>query len=93
MRHQIRPFKVDVADAMGAEEISFEDLLGEEEAPPARPPASLRELLTEGFPCHGGLDALAAIESMSDPDPRMAEVRKGFLQMLEAQRRGAKPAS
>lgn len=75
---------------MGAKEISFEDLLGEEAAR-ARPPATLRELLSEGFPCHGGLEVLAAIESMSDADPRMAEVRKSYLQILEMQRRTAKP--
>jgi hypothetical protein len=70
-------------------EITFEDLLGDEPGR-AGPPMSLRELLANGFPRHGGLEALAAIEQMADQDPRLAEVRQRYLQILELQRRGAK---
>jgi hypothetical protein len=89
MRYQRPPFKADEADAMAVREITFEDLLGGE---PARvgPPASFEQLLADGFPLQGGLEGLLAIAQMTDPDPRFAEVRRRYLQILELQRRAAK---
>ena len=74
---------------MGAEEITFEDLL-ESEPAFAEAPGSLRQLLVDGFPPHGGLEALTAIEKISDSDPQLASVQRGYLQLLEMQKRGAK---
>ena len=52
-------------------------------------PPDFKELLAEGFPRHGGLEGLAAIEKMADPGPQLAEVRQGYLQILKIQRRRA----
>jgi hypothetical protein len=72
---------------MGAEEITFEELLTGE---PARLglPMSFKELLADGFPCQAGLAGLAAIEQMPDPGPQFAEIRRRYLQIVELQRRG-----
>ena len=73
---------------MGAEEITFEQLLAAE---PARleAPSNFKQLLADGFPCHGGLERLTAIGQMPDPGPQFAEVRRGYLQMLELQRKAS----
>ena len=77
---------------MGAEEITFEELLTAE---PARleAPISFKQLLADGFPCHGGLERLAAIGQMPDPGPQFAEVRRRYLQVLEIQRKAPKARS
>jgi len=72
---------------MGAEEISFEDLLAEEPAP-AAPPATFKQLLADGFPHKGGLAALAAIEQMEEPPAPLAAVRQEYLRIVRMQRRG-----
>jgi len=77
---------------MGADEITFEELQAGEPAR-ARPPTSFQQLLADGFPCQGGLAALAAIEQMADPGPELAEVRRQYLQIVEVQRRGTKRKS
>jgi len=79
-----------MADAM-TREISFEDLLSEDRDS-AREAVSVRRLLHEGFPLHGGLELLAAIEQVVDSDPALAHVWRGYQQILEIQRRGAKRA-
>jgi hypothetical protein len=88
MRDQSASFRADVAGAMGTEDINFEDLLAEEPGCSALP-TTFKELLAEGFPRHGGLEGLAAIEKMADPGPQLAEVRQGYLQILKIQRRRA----
>ncbi len=72
---------------MGAEEVTFEELLAAE---PARlgAPVSFKELLADGFPCHGGLEGLAAIERLPDPGPQHADLRRKYLQLVELQKRG-----
>ena len=79
-----------MTDAM-SREISFEDLLCEDRDG-AREAVSVRRLLQDGFPQHGGLALLAAIEQVVDSDPALAHVWQGYLQILEIQRRGAKRA-
>jgi hypothetical protein len=73
---------------MGAEEITFEELLTAEPVH-LGPPVSFKQLLADGFPRHGGLEGLAAIEQMPDPGPQFAELRRKYLQMVELQKRGA----
>jgi hypothetical protein len=73
---------------MGTEDINFEDLLAGEPGCGA-PPMTFKELLADGFPLHGGLEGLEAIEKMADPGPELAEVRQGYLRILKIQRRGA----
>lgn len=73
---------------MGAQEISFEDLLADEAAP-AAPPATFKQLLADGFPHKGGLAGLAAIERMEDPGAQFAAVRQEYLRIVKMQRRGA----
>lgn len=78
---------------MSGEEITFEDLLdADEPAPPATPgrPASYRELLEQGLPREGGLEALAAMTGIDDKDPRAAGLRKAYRQLLAVQLRGAR---
>jgi len=77
---------------MGAEEVTFEELMAAE---PARleAPMSFKQLLADGFPSHGGLERLAAIEQMPDPGPQFAEVRRRYLQVLEIQRKASKARS
>ena len=77
---------------MGAEEITFEQLLAAEPAQ-FEAPMSFKQLLADGFPCHGGLERLAAIGQMPDPGPQFAEVRRGYLQVLEMQRKSSKARS
>ena len=73
---------------MGTEDINFEDLLaGEPEC--GALPMTFGDLLADGFPRHGGLEGLATIENMADPGPQLAEVRRGYLQILKIQRRRA----
>jgi hypothetical protein len=88
MRHESAPFHADDPDAMGADEITFEDLLADEPACGA-PPATFKQLLADGFPHQGGLAGLAAIEQMEDPGPQLAAVRQGYLQILKMQRRAS----
>jgi hypothetical protein len=92
MRDQKSSFPAEVPDAMGVDDITFEELLAGE--PTLRPtePMSFKQLLKEGFPYQGGLERLALIEQMPDPGPQLAEVRRSYLQILEMQRRGAKSA-
>ncbi len=71
-----------------AGEITFEDLLDDQLACVA-PPLTFEQLLVDGFPHQGGLEALAAVEQMADPGPQLAEVRRGYLQILKMQRRAA----
>jgi hypothetical protein len=71
---------------MGAEDISFEDLVADEPAC-AAPPATFEQLLADGFPHRGGLAVLAAIEQMQDPGPHLAAVRQAYLQLVKMQRR------
>ncbi len=77
---------------MGAEEITFEELLAAE-PPRLEAPISFKQLLAEGFPCHGGLERLAAIGQMPDPGPQFAEVRRRYLHVLEIQRKASKARS
>jgi hypothetical protein len=72
---------------MGTDDITFDDLLGGEPGGVA-PPMTFKQLLADGFPRHGGLEGLAAIEQMADPGPQFAEVRQEYLQILKIQRRG-----
>ncbi len=73
---------------MGAEEVTFEELVAAE---PARlgPPMSFKQLLADGFPSHGGVEGLTAIEQLPDPGPQFAELRRKYLQIVELQKRGA----
>lgn len=73
---------------MGAEEISFEDLLAGEPAS-ALPPATFKQLLADGFPRQGGLAGLAAIEQMDDPGAQFSALRQEYLKIVKMQRRGA----
>jgi len=79
-----------MTDAMGRE-INFEDLLSEERDS-AGVVVNFRQLLHDGLPLHGGMALLSAIEQVVDSDPALAHVWRDYLQILEIQRRGAKPA-
>jgi hypothetical protein len=71
---------------MDVDDITFEDLLAGEPARPALP-ITFEQLLLDGFPHRGGLEGLAAIGSMPDPGPRLAGVRREYLQILKMQKR------
>ena len=74
---------------MGIDDITFEELLTDEPAVKSSTPMSFKQLLKEGFPCQGGLERLALIEQMPDPGPQLADVRRGYLQILALQKREA----
>ena len=74
--------------SVDGDEISFEDLMRGDPVP-ATPPTSFEQLLADGFPPHGGLEALAAIARMEDPGPRLARVRQAYLEILKRQKRAA----
>jgi hypothetical protein len=86
-RHQKPAQVTDTAYAMDADEITYEDLLSDDD--PIHPglPATFAQLLVDGFPAMGGMSALAGIAQLSDPPPRFAAVQRGYLQLLEEQRR------
>ncbi|HEV3019740.1 MAG TPA: hypothetical protein VGY49_12040 [Burkholderiaceae bacterium] len=66
------------------DDITFEDLLTGEPAG-AQPPMTFEQLLADGFPHRGGLEGLAAIALMPDPEPRLAAVQRAYLQILKTQ--------
>jgi hypothetical protein len=74
-----------ILQAMDADDITFEDLMGGESGREA-PPMTFEQLLADGFPHRGGLEGLAAIERMPDPGPRLAAVQRGYLQILKIQK-------
>jgi hypothetical protein len=88
MRDQRSPFPAEIPDAMGIDDITLEDLVASEPAL-TRPtsPLSFKQLLKDGLPLHCGLQGLAAIERLPDPGSRLAEVQRGYLQLLAQQRR------
>jgi len=94
MRHKTPAFPAESALAMGGnsinsmdgDEISFEDLLCDEPAL-STPATSFDQLLADGFPPNGGLEALAAIAGMEDPGPRLARVKLAYLEILKRQKR------
>ena len=67
------------------DDITFEDLLAAEPLG-AAPPTTFEQLLADGFPHRGGVEGLAAIARMPDPEPRLAEVRRAYLQILKMQK-------
>ncbi len=87
MRHEERTRNSDIAETMEPDEITFEDLLDDDERGCAALPQTFGQLLAEGFPRRGGLAQLAEIERMVDPEPRFAAVQQGYLRLLEQQRR------
>jgi hypothetical protein len=73
---------------MGTDEITFQDLLGDEpECGTA--PRTFAQLLAEGLPYKAGMAELAAIERMENPGPEFARLREGYRQILALQRRAA----
>jgi hypothetical protein len=72
---------------MTVDDITLEDLMAGEPSR-VRPPVSFQQLLKDGFPYQGGLEALAAIEQMPDPGPQLGDVRQGYLQIVAMQKRG-----
>jgi hypothetical protein len=70
---------------MNADEITFEDLLADEPAC-ATSPMTFKQLLADGFPYQGGLEALSAIQRMPDPGPELVAVQHGYLQILKMQK-------
>jgi hypothetical protein len=73
---------------MGVDDITLEDLAASEPAlAPPTSPLSFKQLLKDGLPLHCGLEGLAAIEQLPDPGSRLAEVQRGYLQLLAQQRR------
>ena len=68
------------------DDIRFEDLLDDE--PAGAPPANLAQLLADGFPRNGGVAELAAIAKLPDAGKRFEALQRGYLQILERQRRG-----
>ena len=71
---------------MGTDEITFEDLLAAEPAGAARA-GSFAQLKEDGFPAHGGMEALCEIAQLAEPGPKFAALRGGYQQILEGQRR------
>jgi hypothetical protein len=84
MRDQTFARRDDIQD-VDDDDITFEDLLGDE--PEGTPPASFSQLLADGFPRNGGLTALDAIARLPDPGKRLAALQRGYLQLLQKQRR------
>ena len=70
---------------MDDDDITFEDLLDDD--PTDTAPASFAQLLADGFPPHGGMAELAAIAQLPDPGKRLAKLQRGYLQILQKQRR------
>jgi len=71
---------------MEDDEIRFEDLLGDD-PPSGSPPASLADVLANGFPPDGNLADLAAIARLKSADPRFALVQHRYRNLLEMQER------
>jgi hypothetical protein len=84
MRDQAFARKDDIAD-VDDDDISFEDLLDSETD--GVTPTSFSQLLADGFPPNGGLAALDAIAHLPDPGKRLAALQRGYLQILQKQRR------
>ena len=70
---------------MDDDDISFDDLLDDE--PAGTLPVSFSQLRAEGFPRDGGLAELAVIAQLPDPEKRLVALQRGFIQILEKQRR------
>jgi hypothetical protein len=73
---------------MDAREISFEDLVQDEDSSASQLPSSVDQVLAEGFPVGGGLEALEAIAGMSPDSARHAALPRQYRQLLELQRAG-----
>jgi hypothetical protein len=84
MRDQVFAHQDDIPD-VDDDDITFDDLLDDE--PAGCPPASFAQLLAEGFPRHGGMAELTAIAQLPSPGEHLAAVQRGYIQILEKQRR------
>jgi hypothetical protein len=69
------------------DDITFKDLLDDEAD--GAPPASFSELLANGFPRNGGMAELNVIAQLPDPGKRLAALQRGYLEILQKQRRPA----
>jgi hypothetical protein len=77
---------------MGEKEITYEDLLDEDDGDVGLPsghasPSSLKALLADGFPRNAGIAELSALAQLADEDPRYAPVREKLHQLLQIQQR------
>jgi hypothetical protein len=70
------------------DDISFNDLL-DEPSSQSTAPATLDELLANGFPVAGGVADLAALAQLPDPGARHSALRQKYLKILELQQRAA----
>jgi hypothetical protein len=73
---------------MGADEISFDELMAEETTGESLP-QSFSQLLADGFPRGGGMAELAQIANLQVSNPKHAAAQKKFLQLLQLQLRAA----
>lgn len=68
------------------DDICFHDL-GADAPVVARAPATMAELLANGFPSGGDLETLAALVRLPDPGDRFAGMREKLRDFVELQRR------
>ncbi len=86
MRHQGTPARADISTVSDADDITYNELLGDERAGSGAP-ASLAELLSDGFPCGGGMGTLAALATLPDTGSHHAGLRQKVRSILELQQR------
>lgn len=70
------------------DDITYDDLL-DDPSDQAPAPATLAELLLNGFPAHAGLAELAAVAQLPDPGAQHSTERQKYLKLLELQKRAA----
>lgn len=68
-------------------EITYEDLLDDDDPDEAAVPQSLAQLLANGFPRQGTVDTLAQIIRLDDSATAPSTLRRSFSELLEKQAR------
>ena len=71
---------------MDAREISYDDLVLDDEGSGTATPTSVEQLLADGFPRGGGLEALEAIAQLEAQGARQAALAGQVRQLLQEQR-------
>ena len=77
----------DIPDAMDQDDITLQDLQADEAGAAVQLPVSFEQLLSDGFPAGGGIEALLAISRMQHTDARSASLQYEYRKLLKAQQR------
>jgi hypothetical protein len=72
---------------MDEPEITYEDLLDDDDPAESLAPKTLSDLLADGFPRRGTLETLAAIVRLDDPAASFGAVQRGYQELLDKQLR------